>query len=304
MGKMISYENKNFSIMGDSISTLLGCNPDGYEVFYTWDNCVLANVFSSADTWWGRVIEKLGGFRLINNSFSGSMVCKDFSCEIESYGCSDERTSNLGTEEENPDVIMILMGLNDFGMGMKLYPDQAGNARKKLLAYQSFSCSPTMQNGEVDSSNFPCDESGNARKKLFAYQSFSCSPTMQNGEVNPSNFPCDESGNDFSVFSVAYDTMLKKIKKNYPKAEIWCLTLPYGYRKTEPDQRPSLVRHGHHLSEYCDVIRACAKENGCVLLDIFHPEAPYDTIDDYHPNLDGMKTIADDVLLALERWES
>ena len=268
MGKMISYENKNFSIVGDSISTLWGCNPNGYEVFYTWDNCVLANVFSSADTWWGRVIEKLGGFRLINNSFSGSMVCKDFSCEIESYGCSDERTSNLGTEEENPDVVMILMGLNDFGMGMKLYP--AGNARKKLLAYQSFSCSPTMQNGEVDSSNFPCDE----------------------------------AGNDFSVFSVAYDTMLKKIKNNYPEAEIWCLTLPCGYRKNEPDQRPSLVRHGHHLSEYCDVIRACAKENGCVLLDIFHPEAPYDTIDDYHPNLDGMKTIADDVLLALERWET
>ena len=302
MGKMISYENKNFSIVGDSISTLWGCNPNGYEVFYTWDNCVLANVFSSADTWWGRVIEKLGGFRLINNSFSGSMVCKDFSCEIESYGCSDERTSNLGTEEENPDVVMILMGLNDFGMGMKLYP--AGNARKKLLAYQSFSCSPTMQNGEVDPSNFPCDEAGNARKKLLAYQSFSCSPTMQNGEVDSSNFPCDEAGNDFSVFSVAYDTMLKKIKKNYPKAEIWCLTLPCGYRKNEPDQRPSLVRHGHHLSEYCDVIRACAKENGCVLLDIFHPEAPYDTIDDYHPNLDGMKTIADDVLLALERWES
>ena len=235
MGKILSYENKNFSIMGDSISTLWGCNPSGYEVFYRWEECEAANVFSSADTWWGKVIEALGGYLLVNNSFSGSMVCKDIFCDFESYGCSDERTGNLGTYEENPDVIMILLGLNDFGGGMKLMPNEVGN--------------------------------------------------------------------DLSVFSVAYDTMLKKIKRNYPEAEIWCMTLPYGYESKNPSERKPLVRRGHHLSEYCDIIRQCAAENACKLLDIFHPEAPYDTIDGYHPNLDGMNTIASDVLSEIERLE-
>ena len=271
MEKIFSYQNKNFSVMGDSISTLLGCNPPDYEVFYKWDECFKANVFSSSDTWWGMVMEALGGFRLINNSFSGTLVCKEDACKIESYGCSDERTSGLGTEEESPDVIMILMGLNDFGKGMQIFPDsnkKAASCRSQLLAYPSFACIQTMQNGEVDSSNFPW------YKK------------------------------DLTVFSVAYDTMLKKIKSNYPEAEIWCLTLPYGYRKNAPDQKPPLVHYGHHISEYCEAIRICAAENGCKLLDIFHPEAPYDTIDDHHPNLDGMKTIAKDVLYALERLET
>ena len=233
MGKILSYENKNFSVLGDSISTLLGCNPPDYNVYYVWETCELANVFSSADTWWGKVIEALGGYLLINNSFSGSLVSKKPDCEIESYACSDERTGNLGTFDETPDVIMILMGLNDFGANVRLLPT--------------------------------------------------------------------EKENGISVFSVAYDTMLKKIKRNYPEAEIWCLTLPYGYESKNPNERKPLVRFGHHLSEFCDVIRKCADENGCALLDIFHPEAPYDSIDGAHPNDKGMQTIADDVLREVER---
>lgn len=233
MPKILSYENKFFSVLGDSISTLSGCNPPDYAVFYTWDNCCRANVFSVADTWWGQVIEKLGGFLLQNNSYSGSLVCKHPSCEIESYGCSNERTGGLGTKEYNPDVVMILIGLNDFGSGMKIDPT--------------------------------------------------------------------ETKNDLSVFSVAYDTMLKKIKKNYPEAEIWCLTLPYGYRSNEPEQRPPLSRSGHHLSEFCEAIRKCADTNDCQTLDIFRPEEPYDTIDGYHPNAEGMKTIANAVFSELQK---
>ena len=54
---------------------------------------------------------------LVNNSFSGSMVRKSRFCEIPSYGCSDERTSGLGRDGEIPDVIMIFMGINDWGSG-------------------------------------------------------------------------------------------------------------------------------------------------------------------------------------------
>ena len=36
--------NKLFSIFGDSISTLEGCNPEEYNVFYTGENAKNANV--------------------------------------------------------------------------------------------------------------------------------------------------------------------------------------------------------------------------------------------------------------------
>ena len=97
MPEILSYQNKFFSVLGDSISTLEGRNPPEYSVFYDWDHCCMANVFSIGDTWWGQVIEALGGFFLQNNSFSGSRVSKAHDCEIESYGCSDSRTASLGT---------------------------------------------------------------------------------------------------------------------------------------------------------------------------------------------------------------
>ena len=121
------YKGKHFSILGDSLSTLEGYNPVGYEVFYKgyikWE----ADVFAPEDCWWGQVIDALGGKLLANDSWSGSLVCKHPDCEIESYGCSDARTGALAGNGQMPDVIMVLIGLNDFGMGMQLVPNQYKN---------------------------------------------------------------------------------------------------------------------------------------------------------------------------------
>jgi len=38
-----------------------------------------------------------------------------------------------------------------------LWNKKAGNAHSKLLAYRSYSCIQTMQNGEVDSLQFPME---------------------------------------------------------------------------------------------------------------------------------------------------
>lgn len=113
------YQNQYFSILGDSISTLAGYNPVENAVFYDWSNKRLADIYAPEDTWWGRVIETLGGKLLMNNSWSGSLVCRHPACEIESYGCSDARTAALGVGDATPDVVMILMGLNDFGWAMR-----------------------------------------------------------------------------------------------------------------------------------------------------------------------------------------
>ena len=117
------YKNKYFSLLGDSISTLAGYNPPDNAVFYEWENMRASGVFTAEDTWWGKVINDLGGKLLINESFSGRTVCKLPQWQIESYGCSDLRTGRLGTDEKKPDVIMILMGINDWGWGVPIYPN-------------------------------------------------------------------------------------------------------------------------------------------------------------------------------------
>ena len=56
---------------------------------------------------------------------------------------------------------------------------------------------------------------------------------------------------------------------------------------------------GWHISEYCDIIRTCALENKCRVIDLYNTAEPYDTIDGFHPNAIGMKIIAEAVLKSL-----
>ena len=116
------YENKYFSILGDSISTLEGCNPPECAVFYDRDRRLWADVIGMADTWWGQVIEALGGRLLVNHSVSGSTVSRLPFYELPHYGCSEERAAALSRDGIRPDVIMILMGVNDHGHRVKVAP--------------------------------------------------------------------------------------------------------------------------------------------------------------------------------------
>lgn len=114
------YFGKHFSILGDSISTLAGYNPEGYNVFYCGDNCTKANVSQMRDTWWDKVISFFGGELLVNNSWSGSRVTKEPGRErLFPSGCSDERTSSLHINDVMPDVILVYMGTNDWGYGAR-----------------------------------------------------------------------------------------------------------------------------------------------------------------------------------------
>ena len=118
------YHNQFFSILGDSMSTLSGYSVPDYAAYYDLARGLESGVFAPSDTWWGQVIDYLHGELLVNNSFSGSTVCWDRQYEIPSYGCSEERTSALGSCGRNPDVIMIFMGLNDWGRGASITAGQ------------------------------------------------------------------------------------------------------------------------------------------------------------------------------------
>jgi len=119
------YAKKYFSIIGDSISTFEGCSQPEYAAYYDTSRKLENEIFKLSDTWWGMVIEHLGGELLVNNSFSGSTVCWHPQYDIQSYGCSDERTSGLGKDDILPDVIIVFMGMNDWGRGMSISsPDE------------------------------------------------------------------------------------------------------------------------------------------------------------------------------------
>ena len=101
---------------------------------------------------------------------------------------------------------------------------------------------------------------------------------------------------DPAVFSVAYTLMLQKLHRNYPAAEIWCFSPAVStYSRDEQFSFP-YRKAGRHLQEFCDVIRRCAEAQGCRFIDMYDPAHPYDTIDHFHPNASGMKTLADRAL--------
>ena len=218
---MMNFTGKRVSIMGDSISTLYGYIPKGYNVYYCEMLASVSNVRTPADTWWGKVIERLGGELLINNSWSGSWVSKlPDREELFPSGCSDERTSGLHNGDVMPDAIIIYMGTNDWLFGA--LPESSSDIQR--LKDQSF--------------------------------------------------------------KYAYNNMLKKLKSNYPSAEIWCCTLsdsdfcdfPYG--------------NSFGIKPYCDIIIDAAGKNGCNVIDIYSHHTMYSSIDGLHPSAEGMETLA------------
>lgn len=229
---MNNYKNKYFSILGDSVSTFEGYSEPRDAVFYDASKKLESEILTCADTWWGRVIRELGGTLLVNNSFSGSTVSFNPLYEIPSYACSGERTNSLDKDGVLPDVIMVYIGANDRGYGVRI------------------------DGGSGD-------------------------------------------GEKYVAFAPAYCLMLEKLRKNYPKAEIWCMTLPKGRCEARSDFKYRVCIDGQHISEYCDAIKKCAEKHGCRVIDLYNIIDLYDAIDGFHPSLSSMRTIADAVLSEL-----
>ena len=231
------YKNKYFSILGDSISTFEGVSePKGAE-FYDTARKMASGIVTAADTWWGQVIERLGGKLLVNNSWSGSTVCWQPQYQVPAYGCSDARTSALGKEGKAPDVIILFMGINDWGRGLQVVDNRKGKANE----------------------------------------------------------------NNCALFSVAYKAMLKKLKANYPSAEIWCMTLPISGCTCKAGFEFPYYYSGRHIFEYCDAIKDSARQYNCRIVDLYGYGKAYDTLDVFHPNASGMATLADAVLSELKK---
>lgn len=101
------FSGKTISILGDSITTYKGYNPDGYATFYPYPTADFGDV---NQTWWMQVINNLGMKLLKNNSWGGSCVAEGTGSSSTS---SDERIKEILFGTEQPDILIIFMGSND-----------------------------------------------------------------------------------------------------------------------------------------------------------------------------------------------
>lgn len=95
-----------------------------------------------------------------------------------------------------------------------------------------------------------------------------------------------------TVFSLAYSRMLNQLRRNYPKAEIWCCTLATTCMVSNSGFRFPESYGGIHIREYNHQITNAALAAGLRVVDLYSLEIPYDTLDGSHPTNKGMDTIA------------
>ena len=128
---------RQVSILGDSISTFEGFNPQGYSVYYDAEMQAENGLKSVEDTWWMQVIRALGGTLCVNDSYSGSRVSGK---AFPSAAVSGERLGNLRIGTTEPDVILVYLGCNDYGYGVKISWERMGlhfaNAKKDLNLFE------------------------------------------------------------------------------------------------------------------------------------------------------------------------
>ena len=127
-------EGKTLSILGASMSTYMGTSNGiaarttnstilNNKAYYPHD---VVNDVTLNDTWWMQACNDLGLRLLVNNSWSGSSLLYERSGTVGAYvdrcvQLHDDTGENAG---EEPDIIAIQMGTNDF----QYYKDTLGTA--------------------------------------------------------------------------------------------------------------------------------------------------------------------------------
>lgn len=109
---------KKLSILGASVSAYDGTIPDGYTKYYpytggNYDGTTYRCVKNIHDIYWQKVIDALDMQLLVNNSSAGTYVTTGHGND--SMAACGDRCTALGLENYNdPDVIILQLGMNDF----------------------------------------------------------------------------------------------------------------------------------------------------------------------------------------------
>lgn len=110
------FNGKTMAVIGDSISTYSGYTPSGWRVYYP-----TGNVNNVSATYWYQVATTLG-MTPLNCAYSASYATGDSTqTEVSSSheqgecaGCSEVRIASLTRDGNTPDIVLILLGTNDY----------------------------------------------------------------------------------------------------------------------------------------------------------------------------------------------
>ena len=141
------FKGKWVSILGDSISTFVGYNPDGQNPYYP-----TSDVTDVKQTWWHILLTKLGAKLCVNESYGGRKVCGEAAADVVNAVSKLHRvkgqtyinldgTTEIATEDIQPDIILILLGTNDFGASVtlgELNKSTAGTENMNVDFYNSY----------------------------------------------------------------------------------------------------------------------------------------------------------------------
>ena len=114
------FKDKWVSILGDSISTYRGYVPDGNGLYYPNND-----VDDVSKTWWHILLTKLGAKLCVNQSSAARLLVdsddnsvlpavKKLHREKDSTYVNLDGNTEIANEDIKPDVILILIGTNDF----------------------------------------------------------------------------------------------------------------------------------------------------------------------------------------------
>ena len=120
------FKGKWVSILGDSISTYKGFNPEGQA--YTEQD----DLTDVTKTWWGYLLTKLGAKLCVNNSENGIACCGSEGAVSKGrhkllHRVAGSTYPNLdgsktkAAETIKPDIILVFLGHNDFNSGNKAF---------------------------------------------------------------------------------------------------------------------------------------------------------------------------------------
>ena len=108
---------KKVSIIGDSISTFQGYIPQGYAYYYPH-----GDLNTIGETWFRQFTNITGATLLVNASWSGSSVADDDDTPLNTakIAYSDARINDLKSGTTTPDIVIVLIGTNDFARGYSI----------------------------------------------------------------------------------------------------------------------------------------------------------------------------------------
>lgn len=132
------FKDKWISIFGDSISTFKGYVPSKNEYYYPDTSNSEYSVKKVTQTWWHQLLTRLGAKLCVNDSWSGRTVTNYSEPNSAANRGNLHRvtgqpymnldgTTEIATEDQYPDVILIMLGVNDFNRNCSLGNYEAKN---------------------------------------------------------------------------------------------------------------------------------------------------------------------------------